>query len=296
MKKAVHHLAAPRRPFRNVNVTSEAGAYSETTDREHRPHEGEYRVGFFRIRKALKLRSGAKKFSGPYAYEVGEGKPARASSKVHIAEKVRFPEAQVSTHVVVRLKGHRGYYAVVEVAALPRVSAKALTVAQFVQDGSPGKSTTTRRRQQRLRADTAARVDDPLAAARARGRRYALKEYDSPDNLALLDARDYAGRNERSINEQRQAGQLYALLQPGKIRGFRYPKWQFDAEADRLKAVLEPFTDGQANCWVIHSFMMRKREALGGRSPADVVLDKSEDIKSVVQLAKDDLAGEQGAQ
>ncbi|MFC5429577.1 hypothetical protein ACFPTO_12320 [Paraburkholderia denitrificans] len=47
---------------------------------------------------------------------------------------------------------------------------------------------------------------DPLAAARARGRRHALELYEHPDNLTLLDARDYAGRNERKINEQRQAG------------------------------------------------------------------------------------------
>jgi hypothetical protein len=35
---------------------------------------------------------------------------------------------------------------------------------------------------------------DPLAAARARGRRWAVEEYENPDNLALRDARDYAAR------------------------------------------------------------------------------------------------------
>ena len=80
---------------------------------------------------------------------------------------------------------------------------------------------------------------DPLTAARARGRRSALEEYESPDNLALLDARDYAGRNERTINEQRQNGELYALLSPGKTRGFRYPKWQFDATPEDFNRAFE---------------------------------------------------------
>jgi len=137
---------------------------------------------------------------------------------------------------------------------------------------------------------------DPLAAARARGRRYALDQYENPDNLALLEARDYVGRNERSINELRQSGELYALLPPGKTRGFRYPKWQFDAPSDRIKAGLRPFVEAQANCWVIHSFMMRKRDTLGGQSPADVILDDKQNIKSVIELAERDLSGEQGAQ
>ena len=143
---------------------------------------------------------------------------------------------------------------------------------------------------------TSAVTNDPLAAARARGRKYALEQYEHPDNLGLLDARDYAGRNERSINELRQGGELYALLPPGKTRGFRYPKWQFDAVPDRLKAVLRPFVEAKANCWVIHSFMTRKRESLGGQSPAERILDDTQDIKSVIALAESDLTGEQGAQ
>ena len=136
---------------------------------------------------------------------------------------------------------------------------------------------------------------DPLAAARARGRRFAVEDYRSPDNLALLDARDYAGRNERTINEQRQKGELYALLQPGKERGFRYPKWQFDADPVRLTAVLGPFASAKANCWVIHSFMRSKREELDGHSPAEVILDPHAELGPVLDLAKQEVSGEQGA-
>lgn len=136
---------------------------------------------------------------------------------------------------------------------------------------------------------------DPLATARARGRLYAAKAYESADNLTLLDARSYAGRNERTINEERQRGDLYALLPAGKTRGFRYPKWQFDAEPDRLRTVLRPFVEVESSCWVIHSFFERKRDVLGGKSPAEVVLDRSGDIQAVVDLARRELDGEQGA-
>jgi hypothetical protein len=138
-------------------------------------------------------------------------------------------------------------------------------------------------------------IADPLAAARARGRRFALEEYESPNNLALLDARDYAGRNERTINEQRQKGELYALLSPGKTRGFRYPKWQFDARPERLVCVLRPFVEAKANAWVIHSFMRRKRDEIDGKSPVEVILDEGASIAPVVDLAVRDIAGEQGA-
>ncbi len=50
---------------------------------------------------------------------------------------------------------------------------------------------------------------DPLASARARARQVALEEYRDPSNLTLLDARDYTGRNERSINEERQRAAPY---------------------------------------------------------------------------------------
>lgn len=136
---------------------------------------------------------------------------------------------------------------------------------------------------------------DPLATARARGQLYAAKTYESAENLTLLDAKSYAGRNERTINEERQRGDLYALLPVGKTRGFRYPMWQFEAEPDRLRTALRPFVDAESSCWVIHSFFERKRDVLGGRSPAEVVLDSSSDIQTVVDLAHRELAGEQGA-
>jgi hypothetical protein len=39
------------------------------------------------------------------------------------------------------------------------------------------------------------------------------------------------------------------------------------------------------NPWVLHSFRLRDREVLNGRSPAEVTLDETADIQLVVSLA-----------
>ncbi|CAB3803915.1 hypothetical protein LMG28138_05426 [Pararobbsia alpina] len=72
-------------------------------------------------------------------------------------------------------------------------------------------------------------LGDPLASARARGRRFAAEEYRNSANQALADARSYTRHSESTINDLPQNGKLYALLPPGKTGEFRYPKWQLDA-------------------------------------------------------------------
>lgn len=136
---------------------------------------------------------------------------------------------------------------------------------------------------------------DPLAAARDRGRHYTLAELQRAENLSLRDAATYSGRSDRAINEARLKGQLYALVPPGKQRGLRYPQWQFDAGADRLSAVLAPFVEAGASCWVVHNFMQRPHEALGDTRPMDWILDASRPIEPVVSAAKSRYADEQGA-
>ncbi|TAM17562.1 MAG: hypothetical protein EPN65_10220 [Pandoraea sp.] len=142
----------------------------------------------------------------------------------------------------------------------------------------------------------AAESTDPLQAARDRGRHWATEEWNAPANLTLNDAANYAGRSDRMINEERQSGRLYALLPMGKMRGYRYPQWQFDAEPSRLAAALSPFTAHGASCWVIHNFMKRPSEALDGLTPQTWILDSTRPIDSVVRLAEGRYQRDQGAQ
>ncbi len=294
MKKLI--LTDTRR--RGPLFTSEAGPYSGVRrvvlDGGKGPAVRGYAAGTTGV-----LRGGKKKLNLLTLKNRGLGASARGADAVQ-SVKSQTPKIPRLKLRVYRLTAKDLDFRILAEETLSEVknvddsTAVAILASYFKTVSAAAKPATTNMRQPRSRTDDA--VDDPLVAARARGRRYALDQYESPDNLALLEARDYAGRNERAINELRQSGQLYALLPPGKTRGFRYPKWQFDASADRLKAVLVPFTEANANCWVIHSFMTRKRDALGGLSPAEVVLDEGEDIERVIKLAQDDLAGEQGAQ
>lgn len=113
--------------------------------------------------------------------------------------------------------------------------------------------------------------------------------------MSLKDAAVYARRSDRAINEDRQAGRLYALVLPGRERGFRYPLWQFQAEPQRLAAVRAPFVATGASCWAIHNCMRRPQESMPGRTPADWIVDPAAPIDAVVQLVEARYRDEQGA-
>lgn len=137
------------------------------------------------------------------------------------------------------------------------------------------------RREICLRSHVRAKDDSPL------------EQYARPGNLALLSARD-AGRNERSINEERRDGELCAPL-PRKVA--RIP---LSEVAIRCGTGTPP--DGVAyvrgrtcELWVVHAFMMRRREALDGNSPAKVILDNPWDVRRLIELVARDLPSEHDA-
>lgn len=135
----------------------------------------------------------------------------------------------------------------------------------------------------------------PLESARERGGLAAIREWESPTNLPLKEAAALAGRSDRMLNLDRQAGRVYALVLPGRERGFRYPSWQLTVDGNRLAAALAPFVEAGANCWAIHSFMHRPQDALQGLTPAQWVADPVRPIEAVVQLARACYRDEQGA-
>lgn len=136
---------------------------------------------------------------------------------------------------------------------------------------------------------------DALQGARDRGMRQAVAQWEEPENLPLKAAAEYAGRSDRVINEERQKGRLYALVLPCKSRGCRYPQWQFDAEPERVAAVLAPFNQAGASCWVVHNFLHRPHEMLGGVAPRERILDSTYSIDRIVRVAADRYRGDQGA-
>lgn len=138
-------------------------------------------------------------------------------------------------------------------------------------------------------------VQDPLASAKSRGTAYKKNELASPDNLNLVNASKYAGRADRVINMDRQRGRLYALVPEGNTRGYRYPKWQFDVPAARLRAVLEVLAPGSLSCWSLHSFLTRPHSDLDGKTPAAALADNTFDINRVIDVAMRRVDPHQGA-
>jgi len=140
-----------------------------------------------------------------------------------------------------------------------------------------------------------AALPSPFASARARGQQFIAAEYRKAENLALDDASIVAGCSDRVLNQRQQDGKVYALLPPGKSRGFRYPSWQFEVEPDRLGMALAPFFARKVSSWVVHHFMMRPNDALGGMRPVDYLLDANRPVDTVVAAVDDSLPRDQGA-
>lgn len=138
---------------------------------------------------------------------------------------------------------------------------------------------------------------DPLAAARQRGLQYAFSEWQKPENLTLQTAARYAGVSDSTINSRRQNQQIYALVAPGRSRGFRYPHWQFDIDPERLQAAIQAFTDaGRDNYWLLHNFFKLAAAELDDVRPCDYLADPSKDIKRLLQVIQYQFTiGDQGA-
>ena len=135
----------------------------------------------------------------------------------------------------------------------------------------------------------------PLQDARNRGVAYMKSALDQPDNLTLGEASAYCGRSDRIVNEARQRGEYYALVLDGNSRGFRYPRWQFEAPRARLVAVLRKLDAAGASCWAKHHFLTRRSPCLHGRAPRDIILDDSADLAPVSTAIDEHFSGEQGA-
>jgi hypothetical protein len=126
---------------------------------------------------------------------------------------------------------------------------------------------------------------DPLRAARRRGRQVALALFNHRENFLLDEAAARSGRPCAAIEAARVRGEFYTLVMfPGPL-GRRYPGWQFTVSPERLAAVLRPFAQAHANCFVLHQFLLEAHPELGGRAPAQVIADSRAELEAVLTLA-----------
>lgn len=137
---------------------------------------------------------------------------------------------------------------------------------------------------------------DPLAGARARGDAYKQSELANAENLTLSEAAKRTGFSEKWINTLRNRRELYALVEPGRERGFRYPAWQFECQKGRLSTVLEALSNAGVELWGIHTFMNSASKDLQGRTPRDYIRDDKAPLEQVLKVIERRYAEEQGAQ
>ncbi|MFB9244447.1 hypothetical protein IV454_11805 [Massilia antarctica] len=133
-----------------------------------------------------------------------------------------------------------------------------------------------------------------VAAARERGNAWAREEYAKVDNLTLDQAAEQSGVSGRIVNERRNDGKYYALLPHGQQRGYRFPRWQFGAPADRLSTVLQITCEASVSGWGIHIFMISPSHDLEGMAPREWIADPSKDLNKVLQVARARFTSDQG--
>lgn len=137
---------------------------------------------------------------------------------------------------------------------------------------------------------------DPLAAARGRGDTYMQLELASVDNLTLSEAAKRTGFSETLINMLRERGELYALIDPSQVGGFRFPAWQFECHKERLLTILDALHTAGVKGWGIHAFMNNASRELLGRSPRDYILESGAPLEKLMRIIERRYVGEQGAQ
>jgi hypothetical protein len=140
-------------------------------------------------------------------------------------------------------------------------------------------------------------IEVALARARERGRIHALAVFNEPDCLRLDEAAAYARCEPAVIDAARRRGELYAIVSPTDAHELRFPRWQLDAPADRLAAVLLPFVLARTHSLVIHQFMldMHAQVSPGALTPAQLIMDADADLEPVIRMASCYLDAEQGA-
>jgi hypothetical protein len=141
----------------------------------------------------------------------------------------------------------------------------------------------------------AAPTADPLAAAVTRGAEYMREEFFRPENLSLEEASVLTGRSERTINTERNRGWLYALLLEGNSRGYRYPKWQFDVPAARLRPILDILRSKNFVGWALHNFFVTPHFDLDDQSPSAAIANEEFPLERIANVARIRVDAHQGA-
>lgn len=115
------------------------------------------------------------------------------------------------------------------------------------------------------------RLDDALAAARARGQQRAAAILSGNDMLSAEDFGQRVGATRASVNNWRKAGRVLGLS--GAKRGFRYPAWQISPEGGPYEVLPELFDRLGGSSWAVYRFLVQHHPELSGRTGAEALAE-----------------------
>ena len=141
-----------------------------------------------------------------------------------------------------------------------------------------------------LALQSPAALNDPLAAARRRGREAQRRLLEAEGGTILRDrVADLLGISIQAVDERRQAGRLLAL--PVGPDDYAYPAWQF-AQGEPLPGLAEVLADLDVrDPWMRAAFFLNRNLYLDGARP--LALLRSGQLEAVRRAAR--VHGEQGA-
>jgi len=117
----------------------------------------------------------------------------------------------------------------------------------------------------------------------AKGRLSQREILGSDEMLTLDEASNVSGIPVRTLSQMRADGRLLALARPGALKGFRFPRWQFDARVlPVMPDILAAF--GQSRTWQVRDFLTHREPLLAGRVPLDEIRSGHED--AVLRILK----------
>lgn len=174
------------------------------------------------------------------AYQALTGNPARVKALLQ-----RYGEAVIKSQQTGRPVSFR-----------VKVDQAGAATAAPIEDATPEQAIPADRTRRAAPA-----LEEALAAARARGRLIAANILSADDMLSADAFAKILGTTRVTINAKRQTGQILGL--EGAKRGFRFPRWQLDANG-KPYAELPILHEWLGGAWAVYRFLVQPHGELDG--------------------------------
>ena len=105
-------------------------------------------------------------------------------------------------------------------------------------------------------------LDQPLAAARERGKSRVTEILSAPEMLSADEMAKFLGTTRMTVNTKRRAHRLLGL--EGAKRGVRYPRWQIGEDGKPFEILPALFDRLGGSPWAVYRFLVQHHAELDG--------------------------------